>query len=293
MEFLMTLVKPLSTLILGFSALLAGCSDPDMLAGARGIDDPTYSTMTGTPGGGNGGTNKYSPYVFNELMNMIYESTTSPLTGHDQVHDVGQSHPMQGFDDHPGGASTLDYVARCALNDGDWVATDLYAGYGQGILSKTTEWKTDALALDAKEDLFSCLMAHLNPFNVEVPIYLSGYKVQIDSNFDASDYIYDEALWVTEIEETTAGPKFHLNVWPLGDLVTTCTAGTPTIDGLMTRACGTLEAWECGINVHADVGNDCQEVDGYYTCLGRPAIRTMLRAVDMSVMYPTCVPPPR
>jgi hypothetical protein len=287
----MTFLKSLSTLIIGLSVSLTGCSGPDMNLDARGIDDPMYSTMTGTPGGGSGGTNNYNPAYFRELRIIIYGALSSALTGSDEVHDISQAQAAQSFDYHVGGPSTLDYLSRCALSDGDWASTNSYTGYGEGILKNTTEWKSFGLDLEGKEDVYNCLLAHLNPFDEEVPIYLSGRNVEHDTGFDASPYIYEEALWMTEIEVTVSGPQIHLNVWPLADLEMICTAGTPTIDGLTTRVCGSMDAEECGITVHESLSGCDLEKDGHYTCLGRPAIKTRLRAVDMSVMYPNCGEP--
>jgi hypothetical protein len=287
----MTLFTSLSTLVVGLSVVLTGCSDPDMNAGARGIDLPTYSTLTGTPGGGNGGTNNYAPPDLAALTNLIYESTCTSLTGDENVHDLAQWSPAYFIDSYgKPGASTLDYMSRCALGVGDWISTyENTTGYGQGILKDTSEWKSQGLPLKAKEDLFSCLMAHLNPFDVEVPIYLSGYNVNIDVNFDSSDYVYNEALWATDIEIINGTPYIHLNVWPLHHLVDMCYDDVKVaIEGLRTRACGTLSAQGCGITVHDDVASDCEEINGYYKCLDMPAIRTMLRADEMILMYPTC-----
>jgi hypothetical protein len=256
---------------------------------ARGIDDPMYSTMTGTPGGGSGGTNKYSPYVMNDLKHFIYDISRQPLTGGEEIHELDLN-VSESFAKHLGGASTLDYLSRCALNDGDWVSTGVHTEYGEGILTTTTEWKSQGLDLPASEDLFSCLLAHLNPFNEEVPIFLSGKNVQVDGGFDASPYIYEEALWVTEIN--TMGPTIHFYVWPLGDLQTLCTEADPSIQGIVTRVCGTMDASECGVTVHESLDAcDIDDTTGFYTCLGRPAIKTKLRAVDMPTIYPSCFPP--
>ena len=71
------------------------------------------------------------------------------------------------------GQKLLKYVARCALPEGDAVSFPLSGG-GEleepGLLGFAPEWKQGALDETAQRVMTGCLMAHVNAFQIQVPI---------------------------------------------------------------------------------------------------------------------------
>jgi hypothetical protein len=190
----------------------------------------------------------------------------------------------------PEGQDILDYAARCALADNDHVVASIFptlSFYGSGILTTTAGWGSAALTNAQKEDLFTCVLTHLNPSGAEIDTYLKGPSVAAD-NSDGTVFDFTEAVWLTTV---SAGPftgtVVEHHVWPQQDLRTRC---GPSLEGsLGTRVCGTSAG--CGdltIHTDADFAADCTGSDGSYTCLGKPAIQTKLKTVQLSGIHPKC-----
>jgi hypothetical protein len=159
---------------------------------------------------------------------------------------------------------------------------------GKSILSTTQSWKTKALGLDYADDLFTCMIAHLNAHNVSVPINLSGPHVVNSATSDPS-FSWEEALWAAKIDPSDPdNPVFSLYVWPMENL----TACPNYVTGLSDRVCGNSTD-ECGLNVREDRDTACTETSSGWYCddlSGHPlpAILTRLKTVDVEHFYADC-----
>lgn len=250
--------------------------------GCNPADDPTlspsfvYPTKSSMQGGS--GTNGNYSIEFHDTKGALGDIMSRPLMKPDTHMITSESEYIL---DTEAGIRNFRYAAGCALDFNDFVTggwpEDTY--YGEGFLSTTTGWGSNALDTPQQEDLFTCMIARLNPSGAEVPIWLSGAHVQDDPNDDETPFVWLEALWTTEIG--AAATTFH--VWPLGDLLDKCGA-TNIIEGLNSRVCGTPTG-DC-VTVHMNsLQTDCTLSGGNYTCLNRPAIQTKLKLEDVSTMY--------
>jgi hypothetical protein len=259
---------------LGFGLLsTVGCNEADDPTLAPSFVYPTKSSMQG----GSGTNGNYS-FEFQDTQDELYDIMSRRLkaTGSNVINSQSEY-----ILDTEAGVRNFRYAAGCALSVTDFVigGTPWGTYEGQGFMSTTIGWGSNALDTSQQEDLFTCMVARLNPHGAEVPIWLSGANVQDDPNDDETPFVWLEAVWTTEVSALAI--NFH--VWPLADLVNKCGAGR-LIEGLNTRVCGTPTG-NC-VTVHVNsLQTDCTLTGGNYTCLNRPAIQTKLRLQDVSTMY--------
>jgi len=189
-------------------------------------------------------------------------------------------------------SETLKYAVRCAMPAGSSVQ-----GFtGGGILSTTSDWLRKGLSVPQKEDVLTCMIAHLNPYDVEVPLQLKGYSVTDSlTTAYAAQFTVKEGLWVAR----QVGSTFQYIVWPLDTLQLQC---PNTQNALLTRVCATGQEPgdmipDCPVEVReTTLDEDCEKdlVTGKWTCLGHPAIETRLSPTSYLALYtPGCYPIPQ
>jgi hypothetical protein len=280
-------------LAVGLSILSTGCLDTagdGDTAGVLSVEDrPSMDTLSGLSG--SGGINGFDSLSFHLYKYTVHDSMDAPLAEHLlfgwKIQDTSANQAL--LFNVLQGRQTLRYAVRCALAAGDSVYGGLVPETfsGQGLLVTTAAWKTAALATAKKEDLFSCMLAHLNSAGIHVPIMLSGPSVYDSPTFDGSSYDFDEALWATEITyDPDDSPSFHFYVWPSQALDEFCPINLTGV--LQLRLCGTFPG-SCQLTVRTDKASVCSEHNNGWTCAGRPAIQTRLRPVDVPLLYGVCL----
>lgn len=270
--------RTITTMILA-AMTATGCASDPM------IDEeaPPLETLEGTTGvpGSNGllvTTFQAESSALRELMNQgIYTDATKQNLNPNVI---------AFLDDSSGKRKVFTYAIRCALPTSDTITRSLRVYKGGGILTTTTQWTVAGLNTAAKEDLFACIVAHLNPLGELVPIFLSGPSVRPETL--STGYPVREALFTAELTEV--GVSYH--VWPLFAVPEMCAANP--FDALKERVCG-QDALECSLVPHQSTGSDCTLTtpgdDGRAICLGRKAIMTRLQNADfLSTLYPECFP---
>lgn len=274
----------LSRLVLVMSLGLSstGClSNPDPLP--VDVAPPHFKTLVGDPGGGIG-PNGLLPSSFHAHKYQLLDATNYPFL---EEAYLSEQLIKIGLQELPEGKDTLEYAVGCAFPDGVTIydQTDNNKDYhGQGLLSSTPSWGTSATGLSpqAKEDLFACMALHLNPSGHTVSIYLQGVAVP-DDLADKSEHTFQEGLWTAVV----GGPApLTIHVWPLEDLESAC---PDRLEGaIQTRFCAPGIA-DCGLVIHHDKDADCTiSAEGFYTCNGRPAIKTKLKPEEVSYLYGGC-----
>lgn len=284
----MSVLRCLGAAALAASFCLVGCVD------AEPVEELDEVGVAFSPEGGNssGGTNGCSSVAFDalqdDLANVTYVSLVK--SGTMEVNGTIDSTLLQEAD----GPSLFSYAVKCGLtrepgqNAVTWYDQGTMKTFeGMGHLSTTAGWLTGGLGDDARGDLFACVIAHLNPYGLEVPIVLSGPNVS-DDGLDHSDFDIEEALWLVEIDPT--GARVY-TAWPTPQFERLCAIDAG--DALEQRVCG-QNPMACNLQI----GNstDCvydPVTEGYY-CKGKPALMTRLKATGMSALHPGCAytPPP-
>jgi len=183
---------------------------------------------------------------------------------------------------------------------------------GQGIL--TTGWPGAAAdALSRKEAIHTCLIARMNAFGDDVPIFLSGPSVTQRPSLgrdDSAQYPYHEAVWLASIDSPQA--KVQIHVWPFKDTlqvhcVNKCTSPSFDPTPIARRVCGNVQPDICGLFVHGPPGAtdpsgaECRSdatTEGAWKCRinstasFKPAIQTRLGPCGWRVIYgDTCTEP--
>lgn len=288
-------LQSLAAVVLGLCALSMGmgCAgeggDLDM-ADEPEVAEPGRIPLGGMPG--STGANKFNPLNFHTYRQPGYSSARQQLvTGSTKTSWLANNPSNNTLLGSEGGREWLKYAARCGVASGTTVYAQAgfmqYSFPGQGLLATTSDWLTAGLSLASTQDLFSCLLAHLNAFGVEVPINLSGPSVTNSLGSD-SGFEWEEALWATKITPTAHDAYFEFYVWPLDDL-TACLNYVPQ---LQNRVCGTYNG-PCGLTVRHDRATACTETASGWYCNDAsenplPAIKTRLKETDVEVLYDNC-----
>lgn len=288
----MKLFQALFAVLIGSGALAMGCAEEaDDLDTP---DDPALAPPARTPLGGpagSTGTNSLPPPDFGSNRGNLYTSTQSPFATYVATDDewwIANNTANNALLSTSGGRKVIKYAARCALPTtvavNAQVGSTVFSYPGKGLLTTTQEWLTVPLALTAAQDLFTCMLAHLNAFGVEVPINLSGPSVTNTTGDDAS-FTWEEALWAAKIIPGTSKTTFNFHVWPLDDLVL-CES---YVEQLTNRVCGGFSG-NCGLTVRSDRATACTETSTGWYCdvtptTTLPAIKTRLKVTDVESLY--------
>jgi hypothetical protein len=292
----MTMFRALSVVVLGLSTAALGCADGGGEVeelGAVAADAPVATPQGGAHGSSS--TNNLSPVDFHAQKATLLAAMQAPLATYSssaQTWWLANNAPDNALLASTGGRSVLKYAARCALATTSAVNAQVGSSVvtypGQGLLTTASAWKTTALDADQTDDLFTCLLAHLNSNGVEVPINLSGPSVSNAGSYDPA-FSWEEALWATKLVEADDGTTaFNFYVWPRG------VAGCPNAAiELANRVCGTAPG-SCGLTVRTDIDSACTETGAGWYCddptgHALPAILTRLKLNDVKRLYSSCI----
>lgn len=273
----MSFLRGFGATVMALAACLSGC------AGEETFDEMAEPELSPLHGGSSGGTNGASDLEFSLLASEILDATTGPLVspGTMDVHPAIVGNLLAD----PAGARMLDYAVQCALPASDVVNWGPKEFHGKGHLSTTDGWLSGGLNGRATNDLFACMLVHLNPYGIHVDILLTGPDVP-DDGMDHSDFKVPEAVWLAE----KIGPQMHYTVWPTKPFTILCAADP--MDALRERVCG-QNPGACSLSKGASLAQDCvrdQPSGGYY-CNGKPTILTTLKEADFYDLHRLCTPP--
>lgn len=258
---------------------LSGCAEMET------ADETADVPLVGLTGGSSGGTNGASDLEFWLLAPQILAATNVPLVSPGTM-DVNPA-IVAGLLADPAGERMLDYMVQCAVGTRE-PTNIVYRGlkefHGKGHLSTTASWLSGPLSAQGTNDLFACMLIHLNPLDLHVDILLSGLDI-VDDGEDHSDFTVPEAVWIAR----KVGSQMHYTVWPTEPFTTLCAADP--MDALINRVCG-HDPEACGVQKGADFAQDCiwQSSSGGYLCNGRRAILTTLKEPDVYDLHPMCDP---
>jgi hypothetical protein len=188
-----------------------------------------------------------------------------------------------------GPRNLLSYVVACALPVGSYTINgSTYTG--KGLLNSTPSWLTTALSTQAKYDLVACIMAHVNPYDQQIDMRLTGQAVaNVMAATEASAFSTPEALWV--VYENAMGALVR-EVWPVPATAGACAYSSEDVE---FRVCSSLAfQTRCGVTVKetSDFSSHCTQSVGTdnWSCDGHQAIKTWLKSEDVVALYPGCAP---
>jgi hypothetical protein len=261
-------------LLVGF-VTFTGCGD-SALNPLEQMDSPGLSFQGGMTG--SGGINGASPAAYHANVFRLL-AALSVAAAHPNERDINSAVISTGLLDTADGREVFEYATRCALPTG----TELeYAGNvysGGGILATTASWISGGLSIAQKEDVLTCMIAHLNAFDVHVPIFLSGPSINSNESADTSGFSVEEAIWQAKIPGPGQAPIYY--AWPRANLLNLCQVLSTTT--WIQRICGT-PVNTCGVQVRLDQAFVCSGGNGRYTCNGKPAIETTLKDGDLCTL---------
>lgn len=272
--------------IAGTIAVASGLFSAGCLGTTDDIEGETLGVATLRIDGpiGSGGHNGLHPAVFHFNKSYLKDITFFKLVSSGGT-GINPSITGSNLFDTPESRLTFQYAMQCALPKGFTLTDTTYGSYpGYGHLPAAQAWLTSAsgLAANVRNDLFACMLAHLNPGQMSVDIRLTGPNAwNNDNDFDPTPFGFQEALWVAQPNSAGA---FDFHVWPLPDLIDKCQCITS--DLVKYRVCGEYPG-DCGLFPEEDL-NDCVKDNGVYTCNGQPAIQTWLTTSGADTLYARC-----
>jgi hypothetical protein len=228
---------------------------------------------------GTAGTNGASPSAFHAnraaLLTSFGVAAANPLNSS----AVNPVIVATGILSTEGGRQIFGYAARCVLPAGTQLTSGGNVYEGGGILSTTGSWVTGGLTTSQKEEALTCMVAHLNPTGMHVPIFFSGPSIAGTESSETSGFGLEEAVWQAVLPPGQA-PIYY--AWPRVDLLEVC--DLPTELSWITRICG-LPVNTCGVQIRYDRDTACTGSNGSFTCDGKPAIQTTLQAGDLCNLF--------
>ncbi len=261
-------------LALGLGLVSAGClGAPDDID--QNLEVPGLSAQDGPDG--SSGTNGADPDAFHSNVLTLIDAMGLAAADASGT-EVNPTIEGMGLLDTAGGREVFSYAVRCALP----TTTSLHSNAtgesyaGGGLLNTTSGWMSAGLSTAQQEDVLACMIAHLNPFDLHVPIFLSGPSVTISGNANDLGFLLGEAVWQVEINAQGA-PTY--TIWPLSDLQNVC--GSVTDESMITLVCGTPTN-DCGVVIRHDFDTACTGTNGSFSCDGKPALQTSLHDSDVS-----------
>jgi hypothetical protein len=95
------------------------------------------------------------------------------------------------------GRELLQYVARCALVEGDFlrVESDGHTWDFPGLLGVALEWEHGPLAQEGQEVMTACLLAHVNAFEIPVQISVRSWFVPEADELESATHYYGEGAF--------------------------------------------------------------------------------------------------
>ena len=266
--------------LVGLGILSAGCAPES--SDEETIAPPTLRPLDGSTG--HGGLNGLLPADYIPRIAAIDTLFQMPLT----VNGALNPDPLfTSFISSTGGAAVFKHAVGCALP----VTKSAGAFVGEGFMTNTGTWLGSPLALQERSDLHTCLTARLNPYGVQVPIWIGGPDTGKDASY--KDYPYFEALWSVTVPPP--GPKGTpaavFNVWPADTTLTHthCKTTASITADYDKRICDNNPNF-CAIIPRLDMAKACTGTPGggNWLCDGKPAFETRVSLAAWNELHPTC-----
>lgn len=274
-------VIPCACLVLsGTPLLMLGCGAPDMDS-----TDPETSQVSQAENHGSQGTNGLTSKIYQDFDEVLSMATSGALVSSLATFEVTNSYVLHNLLNSAAGQEVFQYAIGCALPAG-WAVHSAGLNYkGLGHLADGTDWLTGPLSTHARAALLECMVAHVNPLGIHVPILLSGTDVRNDGGAH-DEFDVDEALWLVGFNNLGV-PRTQ--VWPLPSFAKAC--GPDPLFALQQRVCG-HDPTGCDLTPRGDFDTACVlNARGDYTCDGQPVIRTTLSTKGFVQMYGPIVCP--
>lgn len=187
----------------GLICLTSGCAGESIEAGAD--DAPALSPLDVITG--HSGSNGLPPIYYHPRRYALDSLFQLPLTVNGALNPDSR---FTNFIATPEGNMVFAHAVGCALAAGKSAGPFV----GEGFMDYTGGWLTGPLGLQARSDLHTCLTARLNPFGIEVPIWIGGPDTTKDTA--PTKYPYFEALWSVAVSSGTVGvpPVTVFSIWP-------------------------------------------------------------------------------
>ena len=267
-------LQSLKGIVAGVFFLLAGCGGTAEVPEAAPDLGPQGGSTKGT-----GGMNGLSPIAYHANITALLSALGVAAVDPNDTSAVSPAVEATGLLATSGGQEVFKYAAQCALSTETEIESGTRVYSGGGILTTTAPWVTKGLTTAQKEDVLTCMIAHLNPLGATVPIFLSGPSVAGAESSDAGDFDVAEAIWQAKIPGPGQAPIYY--AWPRGNLLNVC--GLLTTVSWISRLCGSAVN-TCGMRVRYDSSTVCTGSDGSFSCNGRPAIQTSLEASALCLL---------
>ncbi len=270
-----TVKRSIVVLLGSLLPLLGGCTaaESDSLSTES---EPAVEPQTSGSSSGTNGLLDTDYWPFEGLLNKA--ASGALVSGASGPTEITNPHVLQMLATQ-GGRTVFTYAAKCGLRSGVVVTSGGLTYTGGGHLGTTQGWYSAPLAADARHDLLACMVAHVNPLNIHVPIQIEGEAV-LEDGTDHSTYKVQEALWVVE-ESAAAGRIYY--AWPLPTFEADCT--TDPANALTHRVCGQNPA-ACALVPRKDRSAACKTTsNGGVACDGQRALQTTLTTEGYNALY--------
>jgi hypothetical protein len=175
------------------------------------------------------------------------------------------------------GRQALEYIARCALVEGDYLRVIARGNVWDfpGLLGVAPEWEHGPLGTAGQESMTACLLAHVNAFQISVPISLRSPLLAEADVLESAVYYYGDGAFYGNLYGGSAEAfscRIRANRYLDESTQTIEAAASPTAH---ERICaGEQTAAECGMAFSGDCEQVCNivERDGsqwrFGDCLG-------------------------
>ncbi|WP_428269725.1 hypothetical protein [Haliangium sp.] len=145
----------------------------------------------------------YSHNALSENRLSMNRLSMNRLNGWTLALNTGEADGMNETDD---GREVLEYLARCALPEGDY----LHVEYGiqvwdyPGVLGFAPNWEHEPLTLAERQLISACLLAHVNAFGISVPISVRHGSLSEPSVEESEVFYYGDGVFFGDLFEGTA-----------------------------------------------------------------------------------------
>lgn len=111
------------------------------------------------------------------------------------------------------GRELLQYIARCALAEGDSLRVQ-YDGHTwdfPGLLGIARAWEYRSLTEEGQEIMTACLLAHVNAFQIPVPISVRSWLLAEADRLESGAYYYGDGAFYGNLYASTSD-KFSCRI---------------------------------------------------------------------------------
>lgn len=268
----MSILRRFAAVVCASSPLFVGCVQGGSIE-AEDVGQASLADKNGSTGLNGLGWTEFKAVE----ADLILAASGGPVADPDSMEVTADIE--KGLLATPAGETVFHYAVACMVPAGLEVTWGQGTAEGKGHLASGEAWLKGGLGDEEIEDMLACVIAHINPYGLEVPVLFSGSHVQ-DDKLDHSDFWVDEALWIAQM----SGPgRADYIVYPLKAVILEC--GPDPQQALMDRLCGQSPA-TCSFGV-GDL-DDCVETAEGFECLGQPALMTTLMTDGFSTMWASC-----